>query len=56
MRVKRPAEIRAGDRIWLWKPRGWLTVTHVDPRAYETAMLRLSDGRTVEAYTKRLIP
>jgi hypothetical protein len=55
MRVKRPDEIRAGDRVWSWGPKAWLTVTCVEPRGYGTAMLHLSDGSTVEAYCNKII-
>jgi hypothetical protein len=55
MRVKRPSEICAGDQVWCWHPQAWLTVMHVELRPHGTAMLLLSDGQTVEAYTKRII-
>jgi hypothetical protein len=55
MRMKRPGEIRAGDQVWSWHPREWMTVTRVERRPYGTAMLRLADGRTVEAYTNKIV-
>jgi hypothetical protein len=55
MRVKRPGEICAGDKVWTWHPRAWMRVIHVESRPYDTAMLRLADGRTVEAYTNKLV-
>jgi hypothetical protein len=56
MRVKCPGEIVPGDRIWLWRPRGWVTVTRVQPRRNETAMVGLNNGSTIEIYTKRIMP
>jgi hypothetical protein len=32
-----------------------MRVTQVERRPYGTAMLRLSDGQTVEAYTNKII-
>jgi hypothetical protein len=55
MRMKRPGEICAGDRVWCWHPQAWLTVTQVELRAYDTAMLHLSDGRTLEAYANKIV-
>jgi hypothetical protein len=55
MRMKRPGEICAGDEVWTWYPQAWLTVTQVERRPYGTAMLHLSDGRTVEAYTNKIV-
>jgi hypothetical protein len=55
MLVKRPGDIRAGDRVFRWHPQAWVTVTRVERRGYGTAMLHLCDGSTVEAYTKKLI-
>ncbi len=55
MQVKRPLEIRPGDHVWRWSPQGWVAVTEVERRGYDTAILHLADGQTVEAYTKKLI-
>jgi hypothetical protein len=55
MVVKCPAEICVGDCIWTWSAQEWVTVTRVEQRPYDTAMLRLADGQTIEAYSKKLI-
>ena len=55
IKVKRPTEICPGDQIWRWNPQGWVVVTAVDGREDGTAILRLADGRVVEAYTKKII-
>ena len=56
MRVKCPDELEVGDRLWFWCPRGWATVTEIVTRRGATAVVRLDDLRTVEIYTKMIVP
>jgi hypothetical protein len=53
--VKRPSQLAAGDVIWLWNPPGWVSIADVEIRRHDTAMVRLSDTRTVEIFTKMIV-
>jgi hypothetical protein len=53
--VKRPCELAVGDVVWLWNPPGWVSIASVEVRRHDTAMVRLSDTRTVEIFTKMIV-
>jgi hypothetical protein len=41
--------------VWLWNPPGWVSIASVEVRRHDTAMVRLSDTRTVEIFTKMIV-
>jgi hypothetical protein len=55
MRVKRPGDLKPGDVLWRWQPRGPAIVRRVEPRGNGTALVWFVDGQSVEVYTKQIV-
>jgi len=55
MRVKCPGDLRPGDVLWRWQPRGLAIVNRVEPRGNDTAMVWFVDGQSVEVFTRQIV-